>query len=115
MTIVKYPKETLDQVTGVAINKSIVGADPEWRNQALKCLEAVAQRTAEFTVDSVRAEVVATGLITHDNRAMGGIIKTGVATGWIEPTGRTIPSLVGHKTPMQIWKSKIYAPTLFDL
>ncbi len=115
MTIVKYPKETLDQVTGEAINKSIVGADPEWRNQALKCLEEVAQKTAEFTVDNVRAEVVASGVITHDNRAMGGIIKTGRAMGWIEPTGRTIPSLVGHKTPMQIWRSKIYSPTLFDL
>lgn len=114
MNIIKYPKEMLDKVTGEAIDKSVVGADPEWRNVALKCLETVAENFSEFTVDEVRKHVVASGLITHDNRAMGGIIKSGVAQKWIEPTGRTIPSLVGHKIPMQIWRSKIYKPNLFN-
>lgn len=108
MSITKYPKEILDEVTDIAINKSIVGADPEWRDKALKCLEEVCFQNQEFTVDSVRELVIASGVTTHENRAMGGIIKTGVAKGWIEATGRTIPSFIGHKIPMQVWKSNIF-------
>lgn len=95
------------QRTDEGINNSFINAHDKWRFCALECLKEVALSKERFTVDDVRSLVSMSGLHTHDNRAMGGVIKTGVKNGWIIATGQTVPSVVGHKIPMQIWKSLI--------
>jgi len=76
-----------------------------------KTLPDFLSKEAEFhkcTVDRVRFFVQKSPLKTHDNRAMGGVMKVAQKIGLIEPTGETRPSKVGHKVPMQVWRSCIY-------
>lgn len=95
----------IQDVTNKSIEQSIENAHNEWRNYAIGCLKAVCEAEVTFTVEDVRSLVKLGGLKTHDNRAMGGIMKTGLARGWFVPTGMSIPSKVGHKSPIQIWQS----------
>jgi hypothetical protein len=97
-----------DIATQHAINQSEKHAHDAWRAYAINAVERVARLRAEFTVDAVRYLVERSHFKTHDKRAMGGVIKTAQRNGWISPTGKTVPSKVGHKTPMQIWRSNIY-------
>lgn len=101
-------REKMEEVTEKGIEQSFENAHEEWRAMALEALYKVCKSYETFTVNEVRQVVEASKLKTHDNRAMGGIIKTGQKEGWLAPTGDTIPSVVGHKTHIQIWKSLIY-------
>ena len=83
-------------------------AKVEWRNYALQCVEAIAKRRQEFTVNDVREMIHNGPYKTHDNRAVGGVVKRAQRYGMIRPSGRTIPNRVGHGTQMQIWSSCIY-------
>lgn len=98
----------IQKATEAGIKKGYDNAHTEWRTMALSCLYKICNTMPEFTVNDVRDLVEKYLIKTHDNRAMGGVIKTGQKMGWFEPTGRSIPSLVGHKVHIQIWKSLIY-------
>ena len=106
----KFPVDTekMNKVTEEGIEKGLENAHETWRGMALEALHKVCLSYDVFTVNDVRAVVEKSPLKTHDNRAMGGIMKTGEKEGWLAPTGETIPSVVGHKTRIQIWKSLIY-------
>lgn len=101
-------REKMEEVTEKGIEQGFENAHEEWRAMALDCLHKVCLSYDTFTVNDVRALVERSPLKTHDNRAMGGIIKTGQREGWLAPTGESIPSVVGHKVHIQIWKSLIY-------
>ncbi len=109
-TITPVQRVEMHKVTTEAVKRSYDHADDEWRAMALDCVKHVAQRHETFTVNDVRDLVQLSHLKTHDNRAMGGVMKTAQRIGYIAPTGESIPSVVGHKVPIQIWKSLIYQP-----
>ena len=100
-------KEIID-ITNKAIDVSITNAHEDWRNYAIECLKTICLAKETFTVAEVRDLVKLGSVKTHDNRAMGGIMRTGLSNGWITPTGMSIPSKIGHKSPIQIWRSKIH-------
>lgn len=105
----------IQKVTDEAIQKGYDNAKEEWRKYALECLRQVCLHQQEFTMNDVRGALKHAPIKTHDNRAVGGVVATARKEGWIEPTGKSIQSLVGHKSPLQIWRSLIYKPkdTLF--
>lgn len=94
--------------TEAAVEQGLDNANVEWRTKALEELHNIATRMQTFTVNDFRERVDQSGLVTHDKRAMGGVMRTGVKLGWIEKTGQSIPSRVGHLAPLQIWRSKVY-------
>lgn len=96
------------EATDRAVAQGFENAHDAWRAMALECLQQICLTKAEFTVNDVRDLVQLSDLKTHDNRAMGGVMVTGKRNGWLMPTGRSIPSVVGHKVHIQIWKSLIY-------
>lgn len=99
------------ELTERSIRKGYDNAKAEWREMALEVLYRTCCQRQTFTVNDFRKEVDALPVKTHDKRAMGGVVKVGVMLGWIEKTGDSIPSKVGHLVPIQIWKSKIYELT----
>lgn len=103
----EYYRE-MQRLTDKGIKDALDHANSEWKKMALGCVIRVAGDTKEFTVDRVRFFVQKSPLKTHDNRAMGGVMKVAQKIGLIEPTGETRPSKVGHKVPMQVWRSCIY-------
>lgn len=98
----------MDKATNRAIEQGFDNAHDAWRAMALECLQQICLTKETFTVNEVRELVSLSDLKTHDNRAMGGVMVTGKGKGWLAPTGQSIPSVVGHKVHIQIWKSLIY-------
>ena len=107
--------DDIQKITSEAIDKGYRGANLDWRDLALSCVREVCMHCETFTMNDVRPHIEALPIKTHDNRAVAGVVKTAEKLGWIRPTGRTITSRVGHKSPLIVWKSLIYKPkgTLF--
>ncbi len=77
-------------------------ANAEWREMALEVVHLTCISMDRFTVNDFRNKLKGK---THDNRAVGGLMKTACAKKWCRSTGNTIQSKVGHKSPLQIWES----------
>lgn len=98
----------IDQETDEAVQRSFDNSNQSWREITLNNLMKFCEYTDTFTMNDFRDyNALYCKATTHDNRAMGGVIRTARTYGWIIPTGRTIISRVGHKSPLQIWKSII--------
>jgi len=94
-------------------------ADPDWMRAAHHAVIAVARRYTRFTTDDVWQELhnrnvaswAATGTwvkhSTHDNRAMGAIMRQAKKDGICEPTGGYQQSTrdVCHGRPVRVWRS----------
>lgn len=106
--ITKEEQKQMQFLTDKGIKTSFDNAHEEWRSMALGCVRDVCLKHKTFTVNDVRALVKLSTLKTHDNRAMGGVMKTAQKMRWLEPTGESIPSVVGHKVHIQVWKSLLF-------
>ncbi len=100
--------EDIKQVTDEAIEKGYQNANDDWKNMAMECVRVICVQQPSFTMNDVRWLVEASPIKTQDNRAMGGVMRTAQKLGWVEPTGQTIISKVGHKSLLQIWRSKLF-------
>lgn len=99
---------TIRRETDEAVERGYDHAKAEWKMQALDVLYNVCRTMQEFTVNDFREQVKQLEAKTHDNRAMGGLMNTAKRLGWIESSGKSIPSRVGHLVPIAIWRSKIF-------
>lgn len=99
--------ERIKKQTDFAIKRGWQASKVQWRQTALVILCEFALCNKEFTVNDFRDKILESGVTTHDNRAMGGLMSTAKGWGWITSVSH-IPSLVGHKTPIQVWRSNIY-------
>lgn len=89
-----------------AIERVDRNADPEWKRQALAVVQRLAQQRAEFISEDAWPYLPP----VREPRALGGIMRTAQARGWIEPTDRVVPSpsKVGHGRPSRVWRSRLY-------
>lgn len=94
--------------TEAAVNKGLDNANVRWREMAMRSLYEMCLERDVFTANDVRGRIERSPLKTHDRRAMGGIMRTGKKLGWMQKTGRSITSRVGHLSPLQIWESQLY-------
>lgn len=109
--ILKLSESLLSQIeaeTQAAIRRGWDAAEQAWRRTALVILCETCVTMRQFTVNDFRGRIKDSGVVTHDNRAMGGLMKNAERMGWIRKSGNAIPSKVGHKVPIQIWESRIY-------
>jgi len=104
------PHEELEisKATEVAIDQGLQNSDIAWRRLAMEKLYQICKCHQTFTMNDVRPFLKGLPAKTHDNRAVGGIVRTALKVGWIERTNEEIESKVGHKSPLQIWRSMIY-------
>jgi hypothetical protein len=89
-------------------------ANPEWVAFMLAALIEVAKRQPFFYSDDV--ELVRQnrgGPSTHENRAMGPLMKRAFRAGICEPTDRFAAAsrAACHRCPRRIWKSMLYDKT----
>lgn len=94
--------------TEAAVKAGWEHAKIEWRRMAMERLLEICLAKSTFTVNDFRDLIKNSPIQTHDNRAMGGLMATGKKMKWIRLTGTEIPSIVGHRVPIQIWQSLIY-------
>lgn len=96
--------------------------DPEWRVQAMKCIEQTAVRLQYLISDDIHDQLKAAGIDTVDQdpalrrsygSALGALIQAARRLGWITPTGETRRSLrpTTHGSIDRIvWKSLLWQP-----
>lgn len=81
-------------------------ADSEWKEDALRAIEFVASRRADFISDDVWE---LTDLAQpREARAMGPVFMRARKLGIIEKTDRTRPSIRSHLSGKPVWRSLIY-------
>lgn len=82
-------------------------AQPDWKERAYAIVAHLSSVLPEFTTDNVWYQLASDGMETHENRAMGAIMRKAARAGLIEPTGRYAQSSrrVCHSRPMMIWRA----------
>lgn len=85
-------------------------ANSDWREMALEVVYNTCMTNRTFTANTFRKKLKESGIETHDNRAVGGLMKTACARKWCRATGNTIESKVGHRSLLQVWESLVYLP-----
>ena len=90
-----------------AIEKVKANAKRRFVGAVLCVVKYLAYNNETLTTDDIW-EYIYDGM-THDNRAMGAVMRKAQAEGWIEPTDRTVKSTrpVCHSRPIRVWRSKL--------
>jgi len=96
-----FRDEGIDRVEG--------NANQLWIEKAQQAVKVISKHIKEFTTDKVWVLMDGVHATTHDNRAMGAVMRKAQAEGWIEPTDRVIKSTraVCHSRPIRVWRSKL--------
>jgi len=101
-----------EAITEDAIDRGYDASSKEWREMALEVVYNTCMTNRTFTANTFRKKLKESGIETHDNRAVGGLMQTAKSRKWCKPTGNSITSKVGHFSPLQVWESRIYCPSL---
>lgn len=89
-----------------AIDQAERNADEQWKHTAMLIIRDLAQSHHSITSDTVWAHLINLGVVTHEPRALGALMRKAAKAGWIEATDRYIPSHrgVNHARPVRVWK-----------
>ena len=86
-------------------------ADERWKDAAGAAVTSLAKDRQEFTADDVWELIDGTDVGTHENRAMGPVMRAASKAMIIQRTDRTIktrrPSR--NKGDVRVWRSLIYS------
>jgi hypothetical protein len=96
------------QATNSAIKKGLSRTEIDWRESAYKIIYELCVTKRELTANDFTGRIKDMDVKTHDNRAIGGLVRTAQAFGWIGKTGEVEVSKAGHLSRIQIWKSLIF-------
>lgn len=92
-----------------AMARAYDNANQEWREAAMFAVLNTAKHMQEFTADDIWF-YMPPGIITHDNRALGPVMRLAMKIGMITTTDQfklsNRPNL--HKCPRRIWRSNIF-------
>jgi len=93
-------------VTEEAIERVEAAADPDWLDAAAAAVIQAATHLETLTVDDVWT-YMPEDVSTHDNRAMGPVMRRAMVAGLIEPTSdyRLSEQVQCHRNPRRVWKS----------
>ena len=93
--------------TDIAVRKGWDSTKIEWRKAALEIIYELCVAKEKFTANDFTEQIKAMPLKTHDNRAIGGLIRIARKFGWVEKSGESTVSKAGHLLRIQVWRSLI--------
>lgn len=96
------------QATDSAIQAGCSSANPRWRSEALLIIKNLCESKPEISANEFTTLIKRMPIKTHDNRAIGGLVRYAEKMHWIEKTGRSEISKAGHLSRIQIWRSLVY-------
>lgn len=99
----------LDLFTDEAILRGYDNATADFKTLALKAVHDCALTLDIFTTDNVWSNLKASGNLTHDKRALGGVMRIAVSNGWIVNTNtfQNSQRIEAHKNPKKVWRSRL--------
>jgi hypothetical protein len=94
----------------VALDAVDNSADERWKKAADYAVMQLALRKPEVTADDVWDVLDGLNVDTHENRAMGPVMRRAAKDGIIERTERTTKTRrpTRHKGDVRVWKSRIF-------
>lgn len=99
-------------VTEEAICRAGENADESWQAAATVAVRDLALDRDSFTTDDFHALMAwrHPGLVTHDGRALGAVMRHAAKEGWCSASDQTTPSMrtVSHRRPVRVWVSQIW-------
>ena len=93
-----------------AVKRVEENADEGWMRAASHVVWELAQMPQGFTTDDVMEAVTDMGVVTHDNRALGPVIRRMIKSGIIHEIGMT-RSRRRHGARIPVYAGKSFAPT----
>jgi len=86
------------------------GADQDWLAAAMRGVRVVAKRKQYLTADDIWSWLRPLEVRTHDNRAMGAVLRASYRDRVIDPTNewRVSERSACHGRPIRVWKSLRY-------
>jgi len=102
-----YDRERARVSREEGIKKVEEHADPDWKDIAYEAVLRTSRDLDSFIVDEVWKRMPR-GFSTHENRAMGAVIRRAVSRGVISKTSEYRPSskTSSHGAMRVVWKSK---------
>lgn len=93
-----------------AMHRAEVNADRDWLAEAGMAVSLLALARLEITTDDVWQAMDDAGVVTHEPRAMGPVMKRAAAHGLVRKTDRVRNSVRPecHCRPVAVWESLIY-------
>jgi hypothetical protein len=86
-------------------------ANPAWKVEATRAVVQAAQLYPTLTTDDV-VLLIPPNIRTHENRALGPIMKNCAREGWIEkdtaPNVNCATRPNNHSRPLQVWRSLLF-------
>jgi hypothetical protein len=99
------------ELRDAAIDRVEENANEQWHTEAMEGVRWLAQQSTLFTTDDVweHLATVVPEAKTHDNRAMGAVMRKAQKLGWISATDRYWQSKrpMAHARPIRVWKSAL--------
>lgn len=99
-------------LTEEAIGLVDAHAQPAWKVEVFRAIEALAQRQPDLTTDDVWEYLHLHDLAhgTHEKRAMGAVMRAAAKAGIIEITDsvRRSNRPVCHQNPKRVWRSLLH-------
>ena len=94
-------------LTTLAIGAAGLHADHRWRTLVTAATIRLVLLAEAFTTDDVWDQLDSQGVTTHDNRALGAVMKAMQQCGLIEATTTFLPSsrTVNHHRPVRVWRA----------
>lgn len=94
-------------ITEEAINRAEANADNAWTVEARKAVILCSQNNLHITTDDVWEVLEALDVQTHDNRALGGVMRWAARQRIIYPTMSYIRSdrPECHSRPIKVWST----------
>jgi hypothetical protein len=91
------------------INRADKHANEQWKDVALDAVRKTARELRFFVADEVWKRMPATAK-THENRALGAVMRKAAGFGWIKATDRfrTTEQKKSHRRPIREWESQIH-------
>ena len=83
-------------------------AEDYWKSAAQSAIRAAACELDLITASDVW-DRISPDFATHENRALGALMRKAAQDGWIEatPDWKTTGRAVSHNRPMRVWRSKL--------
>lgn len=95
------------QATNVAVKQGWDRTKIDWRKAALEIIYELCVSKEKITANDFTGLIKNMPLKTHDNRAIGGLIRIAQKFDWVAKSGQSEVSKAGHLSRIQIWKSLI--------
>jgi hypothetical protein len=99
---------SVQEITEEAVKRSYDHADKDWKRKVIEVIQDICTRQQFFSADDIQDRMEREEERTHDNSALGAMIKKVEKMGLCKPSGYTKSKRKGrHSGVLVLWRSNV--------